>query len=454
MNSFYVKHFVVIVQFAMAIFPINMFAADTMHVAGNPLNKFVIFNPGQSTKNTNGIIYIFDPAARGQIAVDVFKTVAQQYNFILIASLTTRNYRSITDNYETALELIKYGNATYKADSSQIFVAGFSGGARLANGLSLIEPAIDGVIACGAGFPNDFQRPTHNSTAKYLWMVGNTDMNYIEMKDNASLMINNGNSTLLYLYEGEHRWPPNSILTQAMPWLIAKNNPEQKPSMHDTNQENSFLTTINQFLQKENLTLAAYYLQHYAVLFPDSPKHDSIALLLDKILGSKAYKKQLKSKLRIEKQERQLIDTYFKTLANNLSNPNDSCYDYWKTQQRYIQGLRQANNTEKQLSAQRLESLLISYCYEKDQYFFKAEMWPQSVLLNSIWCIIEPDNYFAYYRLSIISGKMHQFAQGLKYFNQAASNGLPCRLIMSVELLYLQSTNEYQDTIRKKGCKE
>src|SRR5213075_1314444 len=60
--------------------------------AGNSQQSYALYLPSQFSPNKRWpIIYAFDPAARGQVAVEAIRAAAERYGYIVVASNNSRN---------------------------------------------------------------------------------------------------------------------------------------------------------------------------------------------------------------------------------------------------------------------------------------------------------------------------------------------------------------------------
>ena len=109
--------------------------------------------------------------------------------------------------------------SNYSIDSARLYVAGFSGGSRLASAIAVLSKQMRGVIACGSGFsPNVAEQPTSENFL-FAGLVGSKDMNYAEMHAAADWLSKFQVSNRLFLFDGGHRWPPANVVRRAVVWL-------------------------------------------------------------------------------------------------------------------------------------------------------------------------------------------------------------------------------------------
>lgn len=94
------------------------------------------------------VVLAFDPGARGKMPLQCFKNGAEQYGFILIGSNNARNGPNEPVN-QAARAMWEDAHARFSIDDRRIYLAGFSGGARVASAIGASgNKRFAGVIAC------------------------------------------------------------------------------------------------------------------------------------------------------------------------------------------------------------------------------------------------------------------------------------------------------------------
>src|SRR4030095_11422864 len=99
------------------------------------------------------VLYCFDPVARGAVAVERFKDAAEKYNYIVVGSNNSRNGPN-QPIVEIVRDLWADTHNRFSIDDKRVYLAGLSGGARVAISVGFwLGNRVAGVIACGGGFP-------------------------------------------------------------------------------------------------------------------------------------------------------------------------------------------------------------------------------------------------------------------------------------------------------------
>lgn len=167
-----------------------------------------------STNNTYPIIFFFDPHAKGYLPITNYKNIAENYNLILVGSNNSQNGLPWNEIQAIINSLFNDIFHKFSIDKKQVYTAGLSGGARIANHLALSYKGINGVISCAAGF--QLNNKASQSKLNFIGIVGNQDFNFIELLNlNNDLSKTNINHNL-FIFDGKHAWPPSKTFEEAV----------------------------------------------------------------------------------------------------------------------------------------------------------------------------------------------------------------------------------------------
>ncbi|MBL9209713.1 MAG: hypothetical protein JNL92_04550, partial [Opitutaceae bacterium] len=161
------------------------------------------------------VLFCFDPGARGRVPVDRFKEAAEKFGWIVAGSNNSRN-----GPWEANAAAIKamVGDVTrhLPIDAKRIYVAGLSGGARVACQIALGGLA-QGVIACSAGFPAS-ETPRKVGFA-FFGTAGQTDFNHRELRRVDRELRDRKADHRVVIFDGGHEWLPPTLAVEALAWL-------------------------------------------------------------------------------------------------------------------------------------------------------------------------------------------------------------------------------------------
>jgi predicted esterase len=164
------------------------------------------------------IIYVFDPAARGQVAVEAMRTAAETLGYIVAASNNSRN-GAMGQSTEAANAMWQDTQQRFPIAEQRRYLAGMSGGARVATRIALsCAGCVAGVIANAAGLPFGAE-PTGDMKFAYYAAVGNADFNYGEFVDLRRKLDAAGARYRIRIFDGQHGWAPPEVWAEALNWM-------------------------------------------------------------------------------------------------------------------------------------------------------------------------------------------------------------------------------------------
>ena len=164
------------------------------------------------------IVYVFDPGGRGQVAAEVIQAAAERFGYIVAASNNSKN-GPLGGSAEAAIAVWGDTQQRFSVDPHRRYVAGLSGGARVATSIALsCGDCVAGVIANAAGFPPG-TAPSHNMKFAYFAAVGDADFNYAEFTQLRSKLDEVGVRYVIRVFEGQHGWAPAEVWMEALNWM-------------------------------------------------------------------------------------------------------------------------------------------------------------------------------------------------------------------------------------------
>src|SRR5690606_29420377 len=188
----------------------------------NSSDTYAVYLPEQYSEDKKWpVIMVFSPVGDAVEAVKRFQESADRYGYVIASPDEVKN-----GNYQENLlksrtfysEVIR----RYSIDKNAIYLAGFSGGARLAMSIAVMSSQIKGVIACGASFSNvPGYVPTENKFF-YIGMVGDQDFNYNEMLQALDYLEQKKFDANLLVFSGGHKWPPKEYIDKAVRLVSVK----------------------------------------------------------------------------------------------------------------------------------------------------------------------------------------------------------------------------------------
>ncbi len=183
-----------------------------------PEQSYALYLPSHYTTGQRWpIIYAFDPAARGNVPVELMKDAAERHGYIVVGSNNSRN-GSWKGEAEAAQAMLEDTHARLSIDDRGIYFAGFSGGARVAAQIAQRCKCAAGVLLNGAGF-SPGTPPSRDVTFAVFSAVGSFDFNYPEMARLDEKLEETGFTHVLRHFDGPHQWAPASLMEEALAWF-------------------------------------------------------------------------------------------------------------------------------------------------------------------------------------------------------------------------------------------
>lgn len=211
----------------------------------NPHNTYEVYIPElKPTKDKLPLLVIIDANGAGKFALNKFKLAAREYPVILAASNYVKNG---VEDYEIGIqELIQDVKQKYPANNT-VYLAGFSGGARMAVGYGLAHP-VNGMILCGALAKAD---QIMALKCPVFSISGLDDFNFVET---AQFIFNDESAPKnlsIELNNASHSWPDSLLLSNTFGFLYLSSDSEE---MNMSSNEKVEAYCKNQLLRIDRLT--------------------------------------------------------------------------------------------------------------------------------------------------------------------------------------------------------
>jgi len=179
----------------------------------NVKNSYEVYIPSRNNVNDKlPLLIILDAHGSGKFALAKFKSGANQYPVVLIASNLIKNG---VEGYEGAIQtLINDVRQKYPVNET-VFMTGFSGGARMALGYGLAHPLM-GLIMCGALANPDQLNALH---CPVISISGMDDFNFMETAQYLFQEKSTPDNLKIELTHASHSWPDDVMLANALGFL-------------------------------------------------------------------------------------------------------------------------------------------------------------------------------------------------------------------------------------------
>ncbi|HVG28954.1 MAG TPA: hypothetical protein VM864_04465 [Pyrinomonadaceae bacterium] len=213
----------------LALLPASAMAAEDLprgaivegvKVASAPGQSYVLYLPAGYTPDRKWpILYAFDPSGSGKRPVGAFRAAAEKYGYVVVGSNDSRNGLMAAPLKQIINALWQDTHERFSIDDARVYAAGFSGGARVANGLAVAcGGCVAGVISSGAGFPPVI-KPTASLPYAFFGTVGVDDFNFREMRPLERTLDALDVVNRLATFDGRHQWCPEEVCAEGIEWM-------------------------------------------------------------------------------------------------------------------------------------------------------------------------------------------------------------------------------------------
>ena len=185
-----------------------------------PDQSYALYLPASYTPERGWpILYVLDARGRAVDPPRRFERAAASWGWIVASSYGTRSDAETEPSLRALRALFADTRERFSLDERRVYLAGFSGMARLAvtaaaNG----RGAIAGVIGVGAGFPDGLP-PRRDLSFAWYGAAGARDFNYGEMRDVEARLSALSLPHRFRPFDGGHEWPPAQVCGDAVAWM-------------------------------------------------------------------------------------------------------------------------------------------------------------------------------------------------------------------------------------------
>ena len=438
-------------------FPLGEIIAK-VEVREDPSQSYALYLPPSYTRGRRWpILYLFDARGRALVPVEVFRDAAERYGYILASSYNTASDDSVEPDMEAVRTLWRDTHERFAIDARRVYMAGFSGEARLACLMAdAVRGAVAGVIACGAGF-SPASPPRRGMEFILFGAVGNTDFNHDEMIRLDATLDALDAVHRIEVFDGGHGWPPAQICTEAVEWMelhAMKDGARPKdPSLIET-LYGARLTKARE-AERAKAVYDAYH--RYLTLSQDLVGLKDVQEAEDKVSSLKASK-ELSDVLEARQERLDRDADYLKRASESFArqSPDDPMALGKALQQLQIKSLKKkaANESdlEESLSAQRrLESVFVQTSFYVPRRLFEQQDYERAILSLSIATKIKPASPYVWFTLARAQARTGRKGSAVKSLERAVEAGLTdaALLLENTDLESLRDNKDFRQLIRE-----
>lgn len=344
---------------------------DSIPVANSSNETFALYLPKAYEPNKlSPILFIFSPSGNGKEGVETFVKAAETYNHILVCSNNSRN-GPLDLNFAISQRIFTHVFSNFKISENRVYLAGFSGGSRMATALATASDQINGVIACGAGFPPvPFYVPSKQKFS-YAGLCGDRDMNYREMIGVKSYLDSIKFNNTLFTFDGTHKWPPNKPILMAFAWL--ETQAHKKGYLKKTNEQikTSYLKNLGRAktaMKNKQPLLAVEHYERALKTYDSFFNLDSVRQEFQNIKKNSAYTSAVKSREKAFQKEEVLSITFINRFKRDYEKPKKSNLKWWEKEFEKLNKKEAKADAQMRKMIERLRFKVMAMAYSRVVY--------------------------------------------------------------------------------------
>jgi predicted esterase len=179
-----------------------------------------------------------DPRGRAKLAMDLFAPAAERFGYVLISSYNTLSDGAIEPNVAAMNAMLEAAQTTIATDLSRLYIAGFSGTARIGWALGREMPEhFAGILAAGAApmlLDSLSVALLESPGFAYAMTAGSADFNFTEVRGADRMLRVRQIPAAVQYFDGPHGWPPPALIDRSLAWFELRAMLGRKRAMDST----------------------------------------------------------------------------------------------------------------------------------------------------------------------------------------------------------------------------
>lgn len=335
------------------------------------------------------VVFMLDPHANGKLPAEKYSAAANKYNYVIIASNNIKNGQSSKESSKLFGSLIKETKSRFVIDENRLFVAGFSGGAKLAIAFAQELPNIIGVAACGGSLPIP---PDYTPNFYFAGIVGNQDFNYLEANQTFAVFDQQGFDYTSVVFNGGHEWPPVESFEMALIGFniyATKLGRIYKDDEWLNNLHTRMIDSINYFEEQGKAVEANIYLRQAARWFYGLRNAQELNLKSATVVRSQEFINQFKKRQKLIQKEVKLRAEFIRAIE--LKD-----LDWWNTEVEKIN--KSIENSDKDVAqvSKRLLNYVSMACFMLTKNALEDSNFDSAFKKLQIYELVDPENFDVY----------------------------------------------------------
>jgi dienelactone hydrolase len=426
---------------------------EKVHALEDSTQSYAVYLPSSYARDRKWpILYLLDARGRALVPLERFREAAETLGFILASSHDSQSDRAYEPQFEVVRTLWRDTHRRFAIDDRRVYVAGFSGEARLACLMADAAPgSIAGIIACGAGFSPD-SPPRKGMTFLFYGLVGTTDFNHDELVGLDATLDELEILHRVEIFDGGHAWPPKEYCAEALEWMELRAMVDGRRPRDEGFIDTLLARQIEKARAAEDEGRVHDVYRRYRAAAQDFRDLRDVSGIEEKALAlgqSRELEKHLEERekrMRENAEYQKQAERIFAQMSHEGSRSLPRAINDLR-----IQSLRKqaesADDREDRLSAQRkLESVFVQAAFYVPQTLLEGEEYGRAIWSLSIAREIKPESPFVWYSLSRAYARAGRKKDALRSLEKSVELGVTDwqRIESDPDLDTLKETEEFQ----------
>jgi hypothetical protein len=366
------------------------------------LNTYQLYIPEHFKEcKTMPLVLVIDPHGSGNYAIQRFFEAAEKYKCVIIASnLIKNNYPEFNNAIQTLL-----ADAYYKFPLNRsVFIAGFSGGARMAIDYAETN-SVAGILVCGAlGSKSQLKKVQ----APIYSLIGMADFNFPEVAEYILRPTETPSNLFIEITDLKHEWPSTTTIDRGLGFLFLTKSNYKNICFPAKEMMKDFKFNISIYI--DSLITNNEYIKSKEILrnFQNLPGKRDNKYFTTKFDTNKiyiSYNKEIQQLQQSLQFEMKIREAYYNSLLSKDIK-------WWKNEIDALDNQILKDDEKYALLAyKRIRSFLGILCYSACRNYLQTNDLTAASKILDLYKLLEPKNpdmlfYFALFRFK--SGKNEQ----------------------------------------------
>lgn len=430
---------------------------DSLHINDSISESFSIYLPQDFvTDRPWPVILIFDAEGRGALATQLFRSIAEEQDYIIAASNENLTNDSLQANLPKASRFMNKVFASFPVDSNLVYAAGVGDGGALASAIPLIYNRLRGVLAVGEGWVNT-QFVINSKPYLFSAVAGDEDYSMVRLNEIVAFFKKNNFPAEINYFEGKNdEWPNTFVLSNAVTGFTLQ---DMAQGFRKENPEFVNFLFNNELETIEMLRRQRKYYQAFEKLNQLENKYDLFDIDKDKIKNrkkelrrNKAFRQQRRLYRRAATWEAEKQEEYRYYLEMDVVSANFDNLGWWEFQIQELEEEEKKGNVAEQKAASRLQSFLEQLGEQQFKEVMQSEAKIDTKVYSSVLrTILDRDDPEAYLKIIALAGHDGDYETALLYLEDLLKTGFDdMEALYDIEgILDLKFSKEYNDKIRE-----